>query len=465
VGTRIFLLLSACLILGVASAAQQPEAPNEVQFRAESRQVLVPVVVTDKKGHHVTGLKAEDFQVSEDGVPQKIVAFSSEASTPVAELPGMAGAGGGSGRSATAAVVVPASPAAPANATATAAGGLQKRTYVIAFDTLHSSFANFSHVRDALEQFFKRDRADPNIQYVLIGLGRQLRVIQTATSDPATVLARIRGTGFLDTLRGVDAQAMATEVNNLRLRMEQYCRTCPCGPAAKGSVCYPERQDLRQQVSTQAERTAIMTRGFLESLKSLIAELGNVPTNRALILISDGFSLQPGSEFYGVAAAYLPNYADFRFSPPEQMEPLLINALSTAVRRNISIYAIDSRGVSSPSFASGGSADASNSGAGGSSARNRGGSFLTELDRNQRSISFQNGSGMSQLAASTGGVYFHESNDVLKELQTAVGDGREYYVLTYIPTNSSQDGKFRKIGVEMRDRTVNVRAKEGYWAN
>src|SRR5260370_41762503 len=127
-----------------------------------------------------------------------------------------------------------------------------------------------------------------------------------------------------------------------------------------------------------------MTGGFLQSLKALIAELGDVPTSRSLILISDGFSLQPGSEFYAVAAAYLPNYADFRFSPPDQMELFLIETLNTAVRHNISIYAIDSPGVSSPSFAQGGSSDASNAGAGSNSSRNRGGSFLTELDRNER---------------------------------------------------------------------------------
>src|SRR5215472_455501 len=34
--------------------------------------VLVPVIVTDKQGNHVTGLKAEDFELKEDGSVQKI---------------------------------------------------------------------------------------------------------------------------------------------------------------------------------------------------------------------------------------------------------------------------------------------------------------------------------------------------------------------------------------------------------
>ncbi len=80
-------------------------------------------------------------------------------------------------------------------------------------------------------------------------------------------------------------------------------------------------------------------------------------------------------------------------------------------------------------------------------------------------MAFQNGSGMSQLASATGGVYFHESNDVLKEFQTVIADGREYYLITYTPANNTQDGKFRKITVEVNDKNLTVRAKEGYWAN
>ena len=38
--------------------------------------VQVDAVVTDSQGRHVTGLKPEDFQILEDGKPQKITHFS-----------------------------------------------------------------------------------------------------------------------------------------------------------------------------------------------------------------------------------------------------------------------------------------------------------------------------------------------------------------------------------------------------
>lgn len=40
--------------------------------------VQLPVVVTDDRGRFVSGLKRSDFQVSEDGVPQRISSFSDE---------------------------------------------------------------------------------------------------------------------------------------------------------------------------------------------------------------------------------------------------------------------------------------------------------------------------------------------------------------------------------------------------
>ena len=45
-------------------------------IRLDVRHVLVPVVVTDKKGHHVSGLRSSDFRISEDGVEQEIARWN-----------------------------------------------------------------------------------------------------------------------------------------------------------------------------------------------------------------------------------------------------------------------------------------------------------------------------------------------------------------------------------------------------
>ncbi|MGA2357098.1 MAG: VWA domain-containing protein, partial [Terriglobales bacterium] len=47
----------------------------EVKFTARSELVLIPTLVTDKSGNHITGLKKEDFTVLENGAEQKIATF------------------------------------------------------------------------------------------------------------------------------------------------------------------------------------------------------------------------------------------------------------------------------------------------------------------------------------------------------------------------------------------------------
>ena len=71
---------------------------------------------------------------------------------------------------------------------------------------------------------------------------------------------------------------------------------------------------------------------------------------------------------------------------------------------------------------------------------------------------------MKEAAQATGGVYFHDSAEMLKQFRNALADGREYYVLAYAPKNGAHDGKYRTITVETGDKKLNIRAKAGYWA-
>jgi Ca-activated chloride channel family protein len=61
-------------------ARQMPTAPT---ITVQSRLVSVALNVTDADGHAVQGLTADDFELKEDGSPQKIAVFDKEASTPL----------------------------------------------------------------------------------------------------------------------------------------------------------------------------------------------------------------------------------------------------------------------------------------------------------------------------------------------------------------------------------------------
>jgi VWFA-related protein len=78
---RFILCLSAAM-LALASPAQQPVAAKPATVKVETREVLLPVTVRDKKGALVTGLKISDFTLTEDGRPQTIKSLTRESNLP-----------------------------------------------------------------------------------------------------------------------------------------------------------------------------------------------------------------------------------------------------------------------------------------------------------------------------------------------------------------------------------------------
>ena len=71
------LVLAGALAAAQAPAPSQPTSPPtpEVTFKVEVNYVEEDVRVVDKDGNFVRGLKQEDFQVLEDGKPQKVQTF------------------------------------------------------------------------------------------------------------------------------------------------------------------------------------------------------------------------------------------------------------------------------------------------------------------------------------------------------------------------------------------------------
>jgi hypothetical protein len=69
-------LLSLLLIIstGFSPAPVYAQQDDDV-VRVRSNEVRLDVVVKDKKGRSIKDLKATDFEVLEDGVPQKVESF------------------------------------------------------------------------------------------------------------------------------------------------------------------------------------------------------------------------------------------------------------------------------------------------------------------------------------------------------------------------------------------------------
>jgi len=78
------------VLLAAASVAQVPAPPGDqtAHITVKSQLVVLDTVVTDKKGNIVTGLKRDDFQIYEDGAPQRLRDFEAPADrSPVPDAP------------------------------------------------------------------------------------------------------------------------------------------------------------------------------------------------------------------------------------------------------------------------------------------------------------------------------------------------------------------------------------------
>ena len=454
-GERSCICLALVTVCLLCPAQEPPVArqaspvnttPTVPTIKETVRQVLVPVVVTDKKGHPVSHLPASDFLVFEDEVPQRMVAFRTtyDASLEAAPLLLAHQAGG----------------ASPVVSPARVGSESPRRTCLICVDTLHSSFGNVDGARRALTKFFQKEQ-DSQAQYALMNLSRQIDVIQDSTRDPSLVLAALASKRFQSSI--LDGEASNIEWTSEQLRRlllgfsPQACRNSDPKVPGIPQNCFAMQQRVRLFINSSAERTSLLTRAFLQELKTVVNALADMPTERTLILISDGFNLVPGRELHGIASAYFPDSPEWRFSERDT-QPQLNELLQLAQKRNVIVYALDSRGVYTPT--STGVSNAAHQG----DANWTSGHALDEMIQNEGTIAWENGSAMAQLAAATGGLYFHDNNDLLAGLRRAFDDGRQRYLLAYSPSNPTADGKYRKIRVVVKDKSLRVQAKPGYWA-
>ncbi len=434
-------ILGYCLLNSfapVAALAQTgTQSPDMPTIKANVRQVLVPVVVTDKAGHYVSDLSIDDFNVFEDGVKQQIVAFSRSApvlstklSEPLADK-----------------TSVDAVPQASRNDD-------PKRTYLICLDNLHSAFENFAQVRTALKKFFATEQPGDS-QYALVALGWNLHVIVDSTRDPAVILAAIDSKSLLKTIRDSEAANIASETERFAGLVGAWCGSCNCRVLTQdmgdktGRSCGFLKAQVQATVATFPDRMLILNQNFLQQLARLVNATSSMPTKRTVLFISDGFNRFAGQELYAILQANEVADPSLKFNPRD-LQPELDKILKQAVQANIRFYTIDSRGLYT--HVAGTGQDASSSGASPAAASG------------EMTIAYLNGDAMAQLAKQTGGSFFENNNNLLKGITRAFADGREEYVLAYVPTNKSEDAQFRKISVELKDKKLRIAAKAGYWA-
>src|ERR1035441_6812960 len=143
-------------------------APAPVQtIQAAAQLVVVDVVVTDSKQTPIHNLKATDFTVIENNVPQQITGFEEHIAIPPSQ----------------AARIAPMRPLPPGiftNFTPVPSGSAVN---VLLLDALNTQMKDQAYVRDQLREFLKN--APAGMRIAIFGLNDHLILLQGLTTDLA----------------------------------------------------------------------------------------------------------------------------------------------------------------------------------------------------------------------------------------------------------------------------------------
>src|SRR5258706_6869273 len=180
------------------------------------------------------------------------------------------------------------------------------------------------------------------------------------------------------------------------------------------------------------EITIFYTDRQLAALQTAVKMLGTLNEKKALIYFASGMRVNG-----------IDNQAQMRA------------AVNSAVRSNVSIFAVDARGlVAQPPIG-----DATQGSPGGQ-AMYTGGSAMAASNNFARSQDT-----LYTLASDTGGKALLDNNDLSRGLVQAQQALGSYYIIGYYTTNTQLDGKFRKIKITLKEISGSLSYREGYYGN
>jgi len=374
--------------------------------------VQVDAIVTDAKGRQVTDLESKDFELYQDGETQKITHFSyvSTASSRPAGRPE-------NNEPATSPATPPSTPS-------------PIRTIALVVDDLGLSFESTVRVRDALRKF----------------VNEQI--------EPGDLVAIIRTSGGMGALEQFtrDKRQLSAAID--RIHFSALAR------AAMGDPAPPVPRESAEVRSSATElddfRESVFAVGTLGAIRFVVDGLRNLPGRKSVILLSDSLRLSERDGAFEKAMGHQVRGPGRPFQRDERVMSSLKQLTDLCNRASVVMYAIDPRGVQTVGFTA---ADQPQAGGAGDFA-----ALLAE--RSQAHVDSLAGLGL--IARETGGLFFHDNNDINLGLRRALQDQSGYYLIGYTPAESTFDMKsgrplFHKIKVQVKRRGVHVRTRTGFF--
>ena len=401
----------ALTMAGVVAQAQDQDQ-RRPDFTSRVELVTTDVVVRDNTGQFIADLKKDDFEVLEDGVPQKVVSFSlthGGRSYNIAAPPPAPVAEG---------ILLP-----PARPTTDAAG----RIFFIFVDDLHLDFRNTGRIRE----LFKK------ISEELVHEGDMFGIVSTGPSSIAIDLT-------------YDRRRLAEAIKKIS----------GAGLAPKDILDVPQGQQGPPEVRHRAHVA-------FSTAQDMMRQLETVHNRRkAFIYVSNGYDLDPfaktraknEAERYGMLRDNVDNNdgsSDGSNNSVNPNDPTLRNSSNqfafadlvsdlaeltrAANRANTTIYTIDPRGLV-------------------------GGPDLDEKIDMMEYLDYVRSSqdSLRVLAELTGGLAVVNQNDFTKALKRIDQETSDYYVVGYYSSNPDPTKKRRSIEVKVTRPGANVWNRTSY---
>ncbi len=386
----IALALLFIFSVPVLSAQQEPEQKPFV-LRVNSELVLTNVVVRDRKtGDIVRGLTQKDFTIFENGKQQQISTFDFESVDQAVPLNEMTVSG-----DATPIVLGKTGTAKPEELR-------DHRLIILFFDITSMQPEDLDRAQAAARNYINKQMQPADLVSV-VSLDNTLLLDQDFTANRQLLL------------RAIDS----------------YSGTQEAGYQPGSVSTTNQAEDTSSYTPDESEYNDINTDRELFAIASISKSLSYLNQKKSLLYFSGGIQ-RDGIE----------NQASLRA------------ATNAAVRSNLSIYSVDTRGLEAISPLG----DASTGSLRGTSAYT-GAALQNNLDAN-----FNTQEVMATLSSDTGGKAFFDSNNFSPAFTRMQQDTSAYYVIGFRSSDARRDGRYRKLAIRVDRKDVKLEYRPGYYA-
>jgi VWFA-related protein len=391
-----------------------PKTPEDNEIvRISSDLVLIDALVLDKEGNQVTDLTAEDFEVLQDGKPQKITNFTYINADP------------------SAAQTTPATTtknksdkkSLPVPPISLRSNRGRIITFVIDDGNCLATIEGTGNIREGVKKFIN-DQMQPDDKVAIYRTRGGTSLLQMYTSNKE-ILRRVA-----DKIAWVPS-ACGTSFDPRRDN-STFNVGPPSGQSGATTFESPQDKEFRQANENRERENQVI--GSIGVLGFVIDRLKNLPERKVVFLLSEGILASSGTRAYDA----LRELAD------------------KASRASVVVNTLSAKGLSIPGFIA--AQDEVLPGITGGTDR----TIEVSADRVEEERALNEG--LSYLSYATGGQFIRNQNYLDKGIKNILDAEKGYYLLGYQPDDETFKGKnFHRIEIRLKRPELKISSRKGFY--